>query len=487
MFSRSRIACVVKTGTRIALLTMVLTACKGNEAKELKPEQIAEYNKPGTVLVQANHKLEYSYPKPLFDRTKQKPLMRALQQKVAKGEVDASDAFAYFIREMLSNPLKYVSTGEKIEGRAEVPTTGTGFIVSPDGTIATAAHVVSNKGKTIKRELAKTALSQVTRAYCQQQMDSLSAEDKASLNGKISPKQFMTLCFDGFLSYYLKNLSIDQVQTEAAVLLQPTNPQQGTLKPLASEIKKMGESPAEDVAILKIEGNHLPTLALSDRAVATGNEVFSLGYPGAVTGLIGKRDKQSTALTQLPEPTLTTGGVSAAQQSVAGGTVIQANVAISPGNSGGALFDKQGQVIGIASFVSVNNKGEQVQGASFFVPVGVLKRQLQEVGVTPQSNPLMDRYQEAIEQFNQQQYGKALQRFKEIRDTNAEFPYVQQYISKAQAESAGETLAIPLWVSIPAGIAIVGIGTFLGLKVKTKLRDRTANSETSKTLTTIEK
>ncbi len=115
-----------------------------------------------------------------------------------------------------------------------------------------------------------------------------------------------------------------------------------------------------DLAIVKIQANNLPTLALgdSDRA-QVGEEVRALGYP--LASVLGDNIKATRG---------TISGINAQ----GGRRSFQLDAAINPGNSGGPLVAETGQVIG------VNNSklsGEAVSGVGFAAPSNEVKRLLQ--------------------------------------------------------------------------------------------------------------
>ena len=121
--------------------------------------------------------------------------------------------------------------------------------------------------------------------------------------------------------------------------------------------KVIGIDRTTDVALLKIEAHGLPVAALGNSArVAAGEWVVAIGSPFGL-------DNSATA-----------GIVSAAQRFLPGSAVplIQSDVAINPGSSGGPLFNLRGEVIGINSMVFSLTGG--YMGVSFSVPIDLAVR-----------------------------------------------------------------------------------------------------------------
>jgi serine protease Do len=124
--------------------------------------------------------------------------------------------------------------------------------------------------------------------------------------------------------------------------------------------KVIGTDAKTDVALLKIEANNLPMLALGDSTkVEVGDVVFAIGDPFGVG------------------ETATMGIVSAKNRGL-GGQIegyedfIQTDAAINHGNSGGALIDLHGDLIGINTAILPGNGGGN-QGIGFAIPVNMAR------------------------------------------------------------------------------------------------------------------
>ena len=134
--------------------------------------------------------------------------------------------------------------------------------------------------------------------------------------------------------------------------------------------KIIGTDPKTDVAVIKIEADNLPaiTLADSDR-LRVGDVVFAVGNPLAVG------------------QTVTTGIVSAKGRKVhllddvhGYEDFIQTDAAINMGNSGGALVDAKGRLIGINSAMMSTTNGNM--GIGFAVPINLASSVMQSLIAT---------------------------------------------------------------------------------------------------------
>jgi serine protease Do len=118
--------------------------------------------------------------------------------------------------------------------------------------------------------------------------------------------------------------------------------------------KVVGIDARTDVAVLKIDAKNLPVVRLGDpRALKAGEWVIAIGSPFGF------------------ENSVTAGIVSATARSLADAYTpyIQTDVAVNPGNSGGPLFNLQGEVVGINSQIYSRTGG--YQGVSFAIPIDV--------------------------------------------------------------------------------------------------------------------
>ncbi len=120
------------------------------------------------------------------------------------------------------------------------------------------------------------------------------------------------------------------------------------------EAKIIGTDEQTDLAVIKIDKNNLPKAEFADSDnIKVGEFAMAVGNPLGM------------------ESSITCGVVSAVNRKITDSdgntyTLIQTDAAINAGNSGGALVNSQGQVIGINT---LKLQGEGVEGMGFAIPI----------------------------------------------------------------------------------------------------------------------
>ncbi|MCX6813478.1 MAG: trypsin-like peptidase domain-containing protein [Candidatus Azambacteria bacterium] len=95
----------------------------------------------------------------------------------------------------------------------------------------------------------------------------------------------------------------------------------------------VGRDEKIDLALLKIQGNNLPTVVLGDFStdvLEQGDEVFAFGYPFGLEGDVSFKE-----------------GTISRRQIYEGTTYLETSAQIHPGNSGGPLVNRYAQVVGV--------------------------------------------------------------------------------------------------------------------------------------------
>ena len=193
-----------------------------------------------------------------------------------------------------------------------------------------------------------------------------------------------------------------------------------------AEVSAAGQQiPGKDVAVLKIERKDMPTVPLGDDSqVQPGDRVYVLGYPYPATF-----HPVLSSESQI-EPTMTSGTVGAKKTMPGGFSVLQIDAPITHGNSGGPVFDSMGRVIGIATFGTVDDSGNQVQGFNFAVPISVAQEFIGKAGAHPMQGLVSQKYNDAVELYDKHWYSDALAEFQQVNSLSPGHPYVQEYINE---------------------------------------------------------
>lgn len=162
------------------------------------------------------------------------------------------------------------------------------------------------------------------------------------------------------------------------------------------DARVIGTDPATDVALIKIDAEDLPTIPMGNSdALRLGEWVLAIGSPYNLQSTItaGIVSAKGRSLKALPN-----------QYSLE--SFIQTDAAVNPGNSGGALVNTKGELVGINTLIQ-SQTGSYI-GYSFAVPTSIVKKvvvDLKEHGVV-QRAMLGIRYVPLTEDFLETDEGK---------------------------------------------------------------------------------
>ncbi|MDQ1210233.1 serine protease Do [Acinetobacter baylyi] len=132
------------------------------------------------------------------------------------------------------------------------------------------------------------------------------------------------------------------------------------------DAKVVGSDERTDVALLKVEGNNYPALKIGNvDQLKVGQPVLAIGSPfgfdySASAGIVSAKSRNMIGETSVP--------------------FIQTDVALNPGNSGGPLFNQQGEVVGVNSRIFSGTGG--YMGLSFSIPIDVAMDVAQQLKTT---------------------------------------------------------------------------------------------------------
>ncbi len=129
----------------------------------------------------------------------------------------------------------------------------------------------------------------------------------------------------------------------------------------------IGADPATDLALLKIEEKDLPAIVLGDSDfLQIGEWVLAVGNPFNLTstvtaGIVSAKARNINILNY--DPT---------QDAFPLESFIQTDAAVNPGNSGGALVNKNGELVGINTAIA--SRTGSYSGYSFAIPVSIVQK-----------------------------------------------------------------------------------------------------------------
>lgn len=186
------------------------------------------------------------------------------------------------------------------------------------------------------------------------------------------------------------------------------------------DAKLIGTDPTTDVALIKIDGKDLPTIPFGNSDnLRLGEWVLAIGSPF---------DLQSTITAGIVSAKARQLGVIPNELRVE--SFIQTDAAVNPGNSGGALVNTRGELVGINTVIK-SSTGSYI-GYSFAVPETIVRKvvvDLKEYGVV-QRALLGIRYRAIDDQFIEQ-LGE------ELGITKTGGLYVDEVVEGSAAEEAG--------------------------------------------------
>ncbi|MFK8184377.1 MAG: HhoA/HhoB/HtrA family serine endopeptidase [Phormidesmis sp.] len=128
----------------------------------------------------------------------------------------------------------------------------------------------------------------------------------------------------------------------------------------------LGADPVTDVAVIDLDANDLPTVAVNEDALLPGETAIAIGNPlgldNTVTVGIISATGRSSGQVGIPDKRV---------------DFIQTDAAINPGNSGGPLLNARGEVIGMNTAIISG-----AQGLGFAIPMDAVNRIAEQIVAT---------------------------------------------------------------------------------------------------------
>jgi Do/DeqQ family serine protease len=138
------------------------------------------------------------------------------------------------------------------------------------------------------------------------------------------------------------------------------------------DAKVIGADPSTDIAVLKIEGENFPAIPIGNSdELKIGEWVLAVGNPFNLTstvtaGIVSAKARNINLLSER-----------SAQDVVPIESFIQTDAAVNPGNSGGALVNTRGELIGINTAIA--SQTGSYAGYSFAVPINLVDKVMRDL------------------------------------------------------------------------------------------------------------
>lgn len=219
---------------------------------------------------------------------------------------------------------------------------------------------------------------------------------------------------------------------------------------------------SSDVAVLKVNVRAAPTIALQSGAVLRNEKIIVMGFPGDAGNAI--IDNSQT------DVTVTNGVVSAIRQAAGGrGKLYQSDADASHGNSGGPAIDEQGRVIGLLTY-RYSDGGQGNAAKSYIRDINDFSNlaRAYDIKLDSQSTTQAN-WQQGLQDYSHNHYSAALVSFKQVGTAYPAHRLVSSYIaSSEQAIRDGKDVKdLPLgWLLGAGGGALLAIAWTLRLIIR---------------------
>jgi serine protease Do len=332
---------------------------------------------------------------------------------------------------------------ETSEGTAApftVQTQCTGFVVNPEGYIATAGHCVDRRGDEIEQMLLEQAAV-------------WAAETGYFTDGVYTAEEI--LGFNQFRVEGAENRNRPDVDVQVAWGATASGIETGEQLPA----RVVSYQPFErgDVALLKVEESDLNAMLFApEDDVTVGTEIVSVGYPGSVEQVA---DADFT-------PSYKDGAISS-ETTVQGGLlpVYEISAAVSGGMSGGPTVNLDGEVVGVNSFGITG----ETQPFNFVRPSGQLQEILAGAGVTNELSAITRQYRRGLDAYFAGNKPAAVRSLNAVVQQQPSNEFAQEYLTKARAlpdppAPSGLSLLPAIGGAVLLLVLLMAAGAFLLLR-----------------------
>jgi hypothetical protein len=355
--------------------------------------------------------------------------------------------------------------------------TGSGFLATSNGYIATNGHVVVYSAKdrlvdilTSDSNLLLSFLYGLGLSGSQIQTVSSNPALLASIISKIydipdsdllfSDQDEVTLVALGSAvphigtiasSADLKQLKNDDADFKVAKIVAYNYSAKDLLTAIANPSQGFS---ASDVALLKINVKNAPTIGISQQRATQSEKIYLMGFPGDADNTLTDNDSISVSVTD--------GVISSIRQAAGGfGKLYQSDADASHGNSGGPAIDETGRVIGLLTYreagdAAGNAAKSYIRDINDFVNLA----KVNNIRIDSTSNT-QQLWQQGLQLYSESHYSAALKKFRAVQVEYPAHRLAASYIdsSKTAIEQGKDVQLLPISVIVTvlilAGGAVV--------------------------------
>ncbi len=324
------------------------------------------------------------------------------------------------ILSVVQGVVAYEGENQPGEEKVVLGTLGSGFLVNPQGYILTATpavEVVKVAGEDPQGIKDKLVLKFVARKLQEENLE-LTREN-----------------FDLWVKEHQPRVT--EMKVRAEVFLSNSEKFNYRIKKI-SPLKGGGNG----LVILKIERDNCPVLFLGDSSSLVKDQVvWAVGYPAVVDFWTPGSEFEKIQI----QPTLTRGVISALNVDYDGLKVIRADVALTPGNSGGPVVNEAARVVGVVFFSQgfrdpFSGEPQTPSSVNFLIPVNLAKEFLSGAGIKYNvSSEFTTAYNKLLQAYWKGDYFKA----KELMAQVLSYMKGQPDLEKLQAEILRQTSKVP--------------------------------------------
>jgi hypothetical protein len=138
------------------------------------------------------------------------------------------------------------------------------------------------------------------------------------------------------------------------------------------------------------------------------------------------------------------------------------------------VFNLQGQVIGVATFISTTSEGDQaIQGFNFLIPVDSVREFARQIGVVPEPDTLfMREWNRGVNAYFAGDYRRSLAHTDAALRIMAGFPDIDRLRADAQARVDTTPRFMQLGKKFGLGLGAVAVVALLAIGIRTLRRRR---------------